>query len=282
MGGRGMVRIGRRALGGGPFSALRWSRPWRPRVAEAATRRGRAHPRLLRPSLPAAGRACRAAGRDHRGAGRDHRGAAETGEALPPSRSVTDYAAYVGGSGPADTSLTPIKIGYINQEGGPIEIGKTADNGVEIGTTFINEQAGGIGGHPVEIVTCFIAQAEEEGSSAASSSRTTRDRRDRDRSRGHRERVAARSARELEAGRRGRVGERVRHQVAEHRDPLRRLAVHPGAVRDVRARHAGSYVGRAVYPEGAGLDAAAAGRPPRSRQPGSRSRWCPFRPIRPT
>ena len=88
---------------------------------------------------------------------------AETGEALPPQPSVTDYAEYVGGSGAADPSLTPIKIGYINQEGGPIEIGKTADNGVEIGATFINEQAGGIGGHPVEIVTCFIAQAEEEG-----------------------------------------------------------------------------------------------------------------------
>lgn len=89
---------------------------------------------------------------------------AETGVAPPEAQpSVTDYAAYVGGSGAADASLTPIKIGYINQEGGPIEIGKTADNGVEIGAKFINEQAGGIGGHPVEIVNCFIAQNEEEG-----------------------------------------------------------------------------------------------------------------------
>lgn len=89
---------------------------------------------------------------------------AETTAPSEGGGSVTDYVAYVGGpGGAADTSLSPIKIGYINQEGGPIEIGKTADNGVDIGTKFINEQAGGIGGHPIEIVKCFIAQAEEEG-----------------------------------------------------------------------------------------------------------------------
>jgi branched-chain amino acid transport system substrate-binding protein len=78
--------------------------------------------------------------------------------------SVTDYLAYVGGTaGPADSSLPPIKVGWINQEGGPIEIGKTADQGAEAAVKYINEQAGGIGGHPLELVNCFIAQAEEEG-----------------------------------------------------------------------------------------------------------------------
>ena len=76
---------------------------------------------------------------------------------------MTDYAAYVGGSGAADASLEPIKIGYISQEGGPIEVGPTNDDGVEIGVAFINEQAGGIGGHPIELVTCYIASTEEEG-----------------------------------------------------------------------------------------------------------------------
>ena len=79
------------------------------------------------------------------------------------SDTVTDYAAYVGGSGPADASLEPIKIGYISQEGGPVEVGPTNDDGVEIGVKFINEQAGGIGGHPIELVTCYIASTEEEG-----------------------------------------------------------------------------------------------------------------------
>ena len=79
------------------------------------------------------------------------------------STTVTDYATYVGGSGAADASLTPIKIGYISQEGGAVEVGPTNDDGVEIGIKFINEQAGGIGGHPIQLVKCYIASTEEEG-----------------------------------------------------------------------------------------------------------------------
>ncbi len=79
------------------------------------------------------------------------------------SGTVTDYAAYVGGSGAADASLPPIKVGYISQEGGPVEVGPTNDDGVEIGIKFINEQAGGIGGHPIELTKCYIASTEEEG-----------------------------------------------------------------------------------------------------------------------
>jgi len=78
--------------------------------------------------------------------------------------SVTDYVAYSGGkAGAADPSLSTIKVGYVNQEGGPIEIGPTNDDGAEIAAKFINEQAGGIGGHPVELVKCYIASTEEEG-----------------------------------------------------------------------------------------------------------------------
>jgi branched-chain amino acid transport system substrate-binding protein len=78
--------------------------------------------------------------------------------------SVTDYVGYAGGkAGPADSSMTPIKIGYVNQEGGPIEIGPTNDDGAEIAVKFLNDKAGGIGGHPVELVKCYIASTEEEG-----------------------------------------------------------------------------------------------------------------------
>jgi branched-chain amino acid transport system substrate-binding protein len=76
---------------------------------------------------------------------------------------VTDFAAYVGGSGAADTSLPPVKIGYINQQGGSIVVTDTNDDGVDIGVTYINENAGGIGGRPLEVVQCFIADTEEEG-----------------------------------------------------------------------------------------------------------------------
>ena len=76
---------------------------------------------------------------------------------------VTDFAAYVGGSGAADASLPPVKIGYINQQGGSIVVTDTNDDGVDIGVKYINEQAGGIGGRPLEVVQCFIANTEEEG-----------------------------------------------------------------------------------------------------------------------
>src|SRR5215471_250798 len=88
---------------------------------------------------------------------------ATTTAASGGSKTVTDYAAYVGGSGPANASLKPVKIGFINQEGGPVVVGPTNDNGVDIAAKFINEQAGGIGGHPVEVVKCYIASTEEEG-----------------------------------------------------------------------------------------------------------------------
>ena len=84
--------------------------------------------------------------------------------AASPSKSVTNYIAYVGGKvGKANPKLSPIKIGYVNQEGGPIVIGKTADNGVAAAAQFVNTLAGGIGGHRVVLVKCFIASSEEEG-----------------------------------------------------------------------------------------------------------------------
>lgn len=77
---------------------------------------------------------------------------------------VTDYLAYTGGpGGAADPGLDPIKIGYINQDGGAIVVSSTHDDGVDIAVTYINEEAGGIGGHPIEIVPCLIANSEEEG-----------------------------------------------------------------------------------------------------------------------
>lgn len=79
-------------------------------------------------------------------------------------KSVTNYVAYVNGKkGPAKSSLSPVYIGYVNQEGGPIVIGKTTDVGVTTAVNFINKHAGGIGGHPLKVINCFISQAEEEG-----------------------------------------------------------------------------------------------------------------------
>jgi branched-chain amino acid transport system substrate-binding protein len=79
------------------------------------------------------------------------------------SNKVTDFAAYVGGSGAADASLSPVKIGYFNQQGGAVVVSDTNVTGIEAAVKYINEEAGGIGGHPLEVETCYIANTEEEG-----------------------------------------------------------------------------------------------------------------------
>jgi branched-chain amino acid transport system substrate-binding protein len=76
---------------------------------------------------------------------------------------VTDFAGYVGGSGAADSSLPPVKIGYFNQQGGSIEVTHTNVDGINAAVKYVNEEAGGIGGHPLEVVTCYVANTEEEG-----------------------------------------------------------------------------------------------------------------------
>ena len=80
------------------------------------------------------------------------------------AQSVTDYLKYTGGkAGKADQSLPPVSIGWVNQQGGQVEIGKFATNGAELAVKYVNEELGGVGGHPVQLKTCFIASAEEEG-----------------------------------------------------------------------------------------------------------------------
>ena len=80
------------------------------------------------------------------------------------SKSVTDYLSYVGGkAGPADKSLPPVTIGFVNQQGGQQQIGPLATNGAQIAVKYINTELGGIDGHPLVLKTCFIRSAEEEG-----------------------------------------------------------------------------------------------------------------------
>jgi branched-chain amino acid transport system substrate-binding protein len=80
------------------------------------------------------------------------------------AKSVTDYQAYVGGKpGKADSSKSPIYIGWVNQQGGQQEIGAAATDGADLAVKLVNEQLGGIDGHPVALKKCFIKNAEEEG-----------------------------------------------------------------------------------------------------------------------
>ncbi len=91
---------------------------------------------------------------------------------LPPStgvggqgaQSVTNYLTYTGGkSGPASSSLAPVEIGFLNQQGGSSAIGPLATNGAQTAVTYINKDLGGVDGHPLKLVTCFIANTDAEG-----------------------------------------------------------------------------------------------------------------------
>jgi len=80
------------------------------------------------------------------------------------AKSVTDYQAYVGGkAGKADSSKSTVYIGWVNQQGGQQEIGGAATDGADLAVKLVNEQLGGIDGHPVALKKCFIKNAEEEG-----------------------------------------------------------------------------------------------------------------------
>ena len=84
------------------------------------------------------------------------------------AQSVTNYATYVGGTaGPANSSLPPVYIGYVNQQGGPTAVGLLATAGAQMAVKYANAELGGIDGHPIQLVTCFIASAEEEGTTCA-------------------------------------------------------------------------------------------------------------------
>ena len=163
---------------------------------------------------------------------------APSGETTAPSDTegkVTDFAGYVGGSGAADTSLPPVKIGYINQQGGSIVVTDTNDDGVDIGVKYINEEAGGIGGRPIEVVQCFIADTEEEGQQCGQQFANDD------------EIVAVVTGPTVTgtesfyaaiAGAKPVIGgvsvNPADTQQDERGGPVRRRAVHPGAVRDVR------------------------------------------------
>jgi branched-chain amino acid transport system substrate-binding protein len=79
-------------------------------------------------------------------------------------QAVTNYVKYVGGkAGPANKKLSPVDIGFFNQQGGAIVIGADATTGAELAVNYANANLGGIDGHPIKLVTCFIASAEDEG-----------------------------------------------------------------------------------------------------------------------
>jgi branched-chain amino acid transport system substrate-binding protein len=70
---------------------------------------------------------------------------------------ISNYLAFINGkSGKANSKLSPIYVGVVNQQGGTSDIAPEWTYGADIAADFINQDAGGIDGHPVKLVTCFI------------------------------------------------------------------------------------------------------------------------------
>ena len=79
---------------------------------------------------------------------------------------VTDYVQYTGGTkGAADASKSKIVIGWANQQGGPADPSPFATDGAKLAVKYVNEELGGVDGHPIELASCFTSTTEEQGQS---------------------------------------------------------------------------------------------------------------------
>ena len=74
--------------------------------------------------------------------------------------------AFTGGkAGKANPSLSPVTIGYVNEEG-TVPSFVEYHNVTTATVNFVNEQLGGIDGHPLKLEAC-IMQSEEDGQKCA-------------------------------------------------------------------------------------------------------------------
>lgn len=77
--------------------------------------------------------------------------------------SIATIAKYTGSTpGKADSSLKPVTWGYANQQGGAQSYPYYTDqlNGL---VKIVNNQLGGIGGHPLKLSPCFVVSSDEDG-----------------------------------------------------------------------------------------------------------------------
>ena len=59
----------------------------------------------------------------------------------------------------ADTSLEPVKVGFINVDSAPVAAMPELHSAVDAWAAFVNDELGGIDGHPVEVVACPLGNA---------------------------------------------------------------------------------------------------------------------------
>ncbi|MFN3258728.1 MAG: ABC transporter substrate-binding protein [Ilumatobacter sp.] len=68
---------------------------------------------------------------------------------------------------PADDSLEPVRIGMINQENTPLGSFPEVRAAAEAAVAWVNAELGGVGGRPVELVTCVTSFDVEQSQSCA-------------------------------------------------------------------------------------------------------------------
>jgi branched-chain amino acid transport system substrate-binding protein len=92
--------------------------------------------------------------------------AASASNALTPA-SIDTLHAYVGGSlGKANPKLSPITIGFVNDVGGESSF-PWYNTEVQHAVAVVNDELGGIGGHPLRVSICIVVSAEEQGQACA-------------------------------------------------------------------------------------------------------------------
>jgi len=83
--------------------------------------------------------------------------------------SIENFVDYVCGKpGEADASKPPVKIGWVNNQGGSIvSLGPQATDAAQMAVDWVNKYGGGIGGRKLELVPCYVKNSEEEGKACA-------------------------------------------------------------------------------------------------------------------
>jgi branched-chain amino acid transport system substrate-binding protein len=94
-------------------------------------------------------------------------GTSTTSSSADLSQAADIYSKFTGGAaGKADAGKSPVVIGFVNDEGGIPDFpeGSVA---AKAAAKFVNDNLGGVDGHPVELNVCLVAGNEEQGQGCA-------------------------------------------------------------------------------------------------------------------
>jgi branched-chain amino acid transport system substrate-binding protein len=82
------------------------------------------------------------------------------------SQAAGAYQSFVGGTAGKAGSSSPVFIGFVNDEGG-IPSFPEGSVAAEAAVKFVNDNLGGVAGHPVALKKCLVAGNEEQGQACA-------------------------------------------------------------------------------------------------------------------